>query len=98
MNILESILNFILSFLKLSTNKILIGLLSIGLGGSLWFNKVLLDRIDTNQKASQVQIDTLRSTILNNAIKTSEREIRIERERNAKDLELYKRLDELTKK
>lgn len=72
---MQSILDFILSFLKLSTNKILIGILSIGLAVETY---VLIDQNNRHEerevqikKEYKIETDTLRSIIINNAIKNS---------------------------
>lgn len=66
---LQPLLDFLLSFLKLSTNKILIGLLAIGLGTSLTVDYYEDQRYDQERLADKQEKDSLRTAIVNLSIK-----------------------------
>lgn len=75
MNIIQPILDFILSFFKLSINRILIALLSMGLAFSLYelveTNKQHKEEMLLIKKEYKTETDTLRSIIIKTAIATS---------------------------
>lgn len=98
---MQSILDFILSFLKLSTNKILIGVLSIGLAVETY---VLINQNDKHEdreiqlkKEYKIETDTLRSIIINNAIKSSARETQMVKDFYEKQQNISKKLEETKK-
>lgn len=97
MNVLQSILDFILSFLKLSTNKILIGLLSIGLGVSIYqviiLNEKHNEELRTIKKEYKAETDTLRSMILKMTIDHSKRETQLMKECFEQKENLSKEMD-----
>lgn len=62
---LQPVLDFLLSFLKLSTNKILIGLLAIGLGASLTNNYFQTEKHEVERLADKEEKDSLRTAIVN---------------------------------
>lgn len=88
---IQPILDFLLSFFKLSTNKILIGLLSIGLAVSLTFN--INQGIEHNKERllDKEEKDSLRTAIVNVSVQAAAKETALYKE-------FYEKLEKLSDK
>ena len=74
---IQTLSDFLLSFFKLSINRILIGLLTIALAVSIYQNLEQAKDFRSQLLVHKAEIDTLRSGILLTAIKTSEKEMKM---------------------